>query len=97
MRAKAVGVMGLSLDDFLDLTPSQFIDILIEWSKHEEEKYKNEWEQTRLILYVTALPHLKDPEKHTLQSLFPMRWDKKPVQPKPSTRERFEEVKRKWK
>jgi hypothetical protein len=97
MRAKAVGVMGLSLDDFLDLTPSQFIDILIEWSKHEEEKYKSQWEQTRFLGYITVLPHLEKNKKHSPQSLFPMPWDKKPEQPKPSTRERFEEVKRKWK
>jgi hypothetical protein len=96
MMATGVGAMGLSLDDFLDLAPSQFLRIMKEWSDHEEVKEKSRWEQSRYMAFAMVSPYLEKKKRHTPQSVFPLPWDKKPAPAKPSTRERFEEVKRKW-
>jgi hypothetical protein len=44
-----------------------------------------------------VIPHLDRKKRNTPQTVFPLPWDKKPEPEKPSTRERFEELKRKWK
>lgn len=94
--ATGIGAMGLSLDDFLDLTPSQFLKVLTAWSEHEEVKEKSSWERARYMAYAMVIPHLDRKKRNTPQTVFPLPWDKKPQPAKPSTRERFEELKRKW-
>jgi len=99
MMSIAIGTMGLSLNDFMDLTPFQFSEIYNRWRKKKEEEEKESWDRTRYLAFAAVLPHLKREIEHTPQSVFPLPWDKKSPQAPPappSTRRRFEELKKKW-
>jgi hypothetical protein len=96
MLAFGVGVMGLSLDDFLDLTPFQFTRMIKAWGEQNELREKVRWEQARYLAYAMVIPHLDSKKPNTPQSVFPLPWDKKPEPAKQSSKERFEELKRKW-
>lgn len=90
--------MGLSRNDFLDLTPFQFSEIVRNHYKTQEEKEKAKWERARYIAFAAVMPYLDSKKRNTPQSVFPMPWDvKRESKVLPSTRERFEELKNKWK
>lgn len=55
-RSYAVGVMGLGLDDFLDLTPFEFMEVKQQFNEHQNDLFRNEWEKTRWLAFRTAYP-----------------------------------------
>ena len=97
-----MGCMGMGLDDFCRLTPSEFAAALSAWQRQREQADRAEWERTRLHACITISPHVKG--KTTPQRLLPFPWEKeKPQgkspaakQQKPLTKEeairRFEQV-----
>lgn len=98
-----MGCMGMGLDDFCRLTPSEFSAALTAWQRQREADDRAEWERTRLHACITISPHVKG--KMTPRRLLPFPWEKeKPQgtgpaakrQEKPLSKEealrRFEEV-----
>jgi hypothetical protein len=98
MMVVALG-MGLSRNDFMDLTPFQFCEVLKEKQKTIEEKEKSKWERARYIAFAAVMPYLDPKKTNTPQTVFPVPWDPAATvrKVKPSTRERFDELKEKWK
>jgi hypothetical protein len=55
----AVGVWGLSRNDFLDLTPFEFQQAHKAWLEVQTLQYRAQWEQTRWLAAVVVQPHAK--------------------------------------
>ena len=82
LLGRAVGVVGLSLDDFCRLSPGELSAVLQahgEWSQLES---REEWERMRMGACITIQPHVKG--KLTPQKLLPLPWEReeKPELPK---------------
>lgn len=94
--AFATGGLGLKPDEFWRLTWAEY-DVMCEgYAKEREREYKEQWEATRWMTF--HLINIQLDKRHKLKRLtelvrFP--WDKK-TDFVPSTRERFEELKKKW-
>lgn len=90
----ALGSMGMSLDDFCRLTPREMEQAWRQWHRtHVEEP----WERTRLTALCLLQPWSKKKLRATDVMAFPWdtprRSDAHPAQ-EPSTRQRFEELRR---
>lgn len=85
----------MRLPDFMELEPYQYQMAKAEWLEHEGIKEQKAWERARWQAFKTTAP----PKgrggmvKLTDYEVFP--WEKKDEAP-PSTRKRFEQLKRKW-
>lgn len=55
----ATGCVGMSLDDFCRLTPSEFKAVHQAWSEHQEATQRAEWERTRLTCTYLLQPWAK--------------------------------------
>lgn len=55
-RAFALGRMHLSLNDFLELLPVEYLDAKIEFIKAENEKYQDGWERARWQVFRSICP-----------------------------------------
>lgn len=89
--------MGLSLGDFLDLTPVSFLQAKSEFLKHQELSERSMWERARWMAFRIACP--PQPAKGTkflkITDFIRFPWEPVPAQKK-STKERFEYLKHKW-
>lgn len=90
-----MGSVGLTLDDFDRLTPDEFADVYQAW---ERSHLREPWEQVRFLACSNLQPWSKKSLKVTDVCRFS--WDDERqrtqhTEVEPSTRERFEEVKRK--
>ncbi len=54
--AFGLGVMGLGLDDFLDLTPFEFIAVKNRYLEQQYEQKKEQWEMTRWQVFRNICP-----------------------------------------
>ena len=75
-----MGCMGMGLDDFCRLTPSEFSATFAAWQRQREADDRAEWERVRLHACITIQPHIKG--KMTPQRLLPFPWEKKKPQGK---------------
>lgn len=72
---------GLSLDDFCNLTPSEWGAVVHQINEVEQTRHRESWEQTRIIAYNTIRPHL--PKGTKLSDIFPLPWDaERPTPPR---------------
>lgn len=69
----AIGVIGLSVEEFRDLTGEEFAAIATSYEKRQEDAQRGEWERMRLLATIGIQPHIKD--KMTPQRLLPFPWD----------------------
>lgn len=76
-----MGCMGMTMDDVMHCTPSEFREIYNAWSKLQEDNYHADWERTRMICLCSLLPHSKKKIKATDVMKFP--WDKQEKKKKP--------------
>ncbi len=53
----ALGVIGLSLDDFMALTPDEFAAVWRVWSDRSEATNRDRWERTRLECCCVLQPY----------------------------------------
>ena len=70
-----MGRVGMSREDFLQLTPEEFEAVLAQYARLREEQMHTSWEQARMIAFAAVAPHtsrLRQPE-----DLMPFPWDKK--------------------
>ena len=85
MLGYALGVIGLSYDDFCRLDFEEFDAICRACHSSRESVYREDWERIRLLAAITIQPHLK--KKITPQALIPDTWDKQKPKGKPLTKE----------
>jgi hypothetical protein len=91
----------MSLDTFLAISPSEFSEIYAKWievkeaeAERERVKIQEAWEIARWTVWRTLCP--PDKKELSVLDLREFSWDpKQPKAPK-STRERFEEMKKKY-
>lgn len=69
-----VGVVGLSVDDFLDMDTDDFDAVCKSFGDHEEQLERERWERMRLLGLMTVQPWSK--KKLTAEKLLPLPWDK---------------------
>lgn len=100
MLGIALGQMGMSVEDFDQLTPTQFAITYKWYLKRVEIECKRSWEQTRYILTGILAPYSKKSLAPT--DIMNFEWDEKEVAREltkeeiENTRKRFEELERLW-
>lgn len=90
----AVGQMGLALEDFLRLTPSEYNKAYESWLRHNEMREKQEWERARWMVFKAMTPPKK--QQITVYDLIKFPWEGSAEDDERSSVDRFEELKRKW-
>jgi hypothetical protein len=92
----ALGQMGLGLEDFLCLTPSEFSETWKVWLKNREHEEQQQWERMRMQVFWTICP----PQKKQISiydiNRFPWETDVVIPQQPASTEDRFNKLKEKW-
>ena len=92
----AIGCVGMRLDDFCRLTPSEFEAVCRSWNEREESLVRDGWERMRMGAAIGIQPHVK--EKVTPQKMLPFPWERpKRDAPKVSAeeaRKRYEKLMR---
>lgn len=94
----AVGCIGMSVDDFCELTPDEFTAIHSKWEEREDNLLRGSWERMRLLAAVSVSPYSK--KSVTPTALIPLPWDKEgrgamntvQEQRAESTAERFRQI-----
>lgn len=88
----AVGSIGMSLTDFCHCTPHEFHCIYRSW---ERTRMREPWERTRFLACCVLQPYSKKALKVTDVCRFEWETEEKKQVAAESTRERFEELKKK--
>ena len=73
MLAYGIGVVGLSIADWCDLSPEEFSEVCRAYNEVEEQRLQGEWERMRLLATMTIQPHVKS--KLNAKRLLPLPWD----------------------
>lgn len=92
-----MGCIGMNLDDFRRCTPAEFSVIYRFWLQHDERNVQNDWEQTRFLACCMLQPYSK--KKLSPTDVCRFSWERKREQEakkEVSTKERFEEIAKKW-
>lgn len=97
-----MGRVGMSREDFLQLTPEEFEAVLAQYARLREEQMHAGWEQARMIAFAAVAPHtsrLRGPE-----DLVRFPWEEaatdRPKAPRMTIEERrrlMDELSAKWK
>ena len=93
----AVGRIGMSRTDFLQLTPEEFSEIAGQWNQNETVFFRSSWEQTRFMAHCILTPFSK--KKLNPTDIVRFDWEKEKQenkQVKIATREDFERVKKEY-
>lgn len=93
----AMGCIGMNLDDFRRCTPAEFSVIYRFWLQHDERNVQNDWEQTRFLACCMLQPYSK--KKLSPTDVCRFSWERRREQEakkEVSTKERFEEIAKKW-
>lgn len=70
----AVGVIGISLDDFGRLTYGEFQEIAKADRERREQEHRDNWERMRMHAVMTMQPHCK--RRLTCKGVLPFPWEK---------------------
>ena len=93
----AMGCMGMSMNDFSRCTPSEFSIAYKVWQEKEQRLERESWEQTRFLACCMLQPYSK--KKLSPTDVCRFSWERKREQEakkEVSTKERFEEIAKKW-
>ena len=93
----AMGCVGMCLNDFCRLTPSEFTAVFEAWQQKETYAERRGWEQARFLACSILKPYSK--RSLELTDVCRFSWDMKPAkeaEEEPSTQERFDEIKALW-
>jgi len=69
--------MGLTVDQFYDMTAREFRAAAKGYAERTEQEGRERWEQARMVAYYAAAPHLR--KSKTMMSLIPLPWDRNPL------------------
>ena len=97
MIGLAMGCVGMCLNDFCRLTPSEFTAVFEAWQQKETYAERRRWEQARFLACSILKPYSK--KSLELTDVCRFSWDTKPAQEmeeEPSTQERFDEIRTLW-
>lgn len=72
-----VGVVGLSLADFLLLTPREAEAVCSAHREAEEMRDRGAWERSRLVAYSAVSPYLGKKGAKSPEKWLPLPWDRK--------------------
>ena len=75
MFGQAVGIIGMSYDDFCRCDPDELEAIFKAYSEVRQENRLDEWERMRIAATIGIQPHVR--RKITPQKLLPFPWDNK--------------------
>ena len=97
-----MGRVGMTREDFLQLTPEEFEAVLAQYARLREEQHRADWERARMIAFAAVAPHtsrLRGPE-----DLVRFPWEEeteeRPKAPRMTIEERrrlMDELSAKWK
>lgn len=93
----AMGCVGMCLNDFRRLTPSEFTAVFEAWQQRETYVERREWEQVRFLACSMLKPYSK--KGLELTDICRFSWDAQPeknIEEEPSTPERFKEITALW-
>ena len=84
--------MGLEVNYFYSLTPREFANLTIGYSKKKDAADRQSWEQTRWLMHSVLLPHKKSGTDLKLTDVLKFPWEKEMQKeaPKPKTRAELE-------
>lgn len=84
--------MGLEVNYFYSLTPRQFSNFTIGYTKKKDAAEKQSWEQTRWLMHSVLLPHKKEGTELRLADVlnFPWEIEVQKEEQKPKTRAELE-------
>lgn len=71
----AVGVIGMSMDDFLRQTPGEYEATVEAWSQRQEARNRDDWERMRMLASIVIQPHVK--KRLTPKELLPFPWEER--------------------
>lgn len=89
-----MGQLGMSLEDFLDISPFEFSEIHASWLELQEHREHNEWDRARWSIFKTLCP--PDKKSITIYDIQDFEWDPQQKKAPISTRERFDELTQKY-
>lgn len=93
----AMGCVGMCLNDFYRLTPSEFAAVFEAWQQKETYAERRQWEQARFLACSVLKPYSK--KNLELTDVCRFSWDAQPVketEEEPSTQERFDKIRTLW-
>jgi len=72
----AFGYLGMSKKQFLKSTPREFTNRLSGFVQLENQRYYQQMDMNRMLMFTIVKPHLKKELQHkTLYDLYPFPWD----------------------
>ena len=90
----ACGELGVAVEEFWNMTMRELINVVHGARAKQKVEYENGWSQTRYIAYYSMVPHLKNPPP--MKDMLPLPWDINPAIKWESSRERYDELVKKW-
>lgn len=84
----------MCLDDFLDISPTEFIEIYEKWLEIENIKRQEEWNRARWTVFKTLCP--PDKKMITIFDIEHFKWDPAAPEVPISSKDSFEKAKRKY-
>ena len=72
----ALGVVGMRLEDFCQLSPDEFSAVCEAFAQRQDALREDSWEMMRLHASISVQPHLT--KRVTPAQLLPLPWDRKP-------------------
>lgn len=70
-----MGVVGVSLGDFMVMTPAEADSVFQAWREAEETRVRGAWERSRLMAYSSVSPYLGKKGPKSPQKFLPLPWD----------------------
>jgi hypothetical protein len=87
--------LGICLDDFLDISPTEFMAIHDKWLEREKLREQNEWVRARWQVFKTLCP--PDKKQINVFDIEIFAWEKETIQEVPvSNRELFDKAIKKY-
>lgn len=78
--------MGMCLDDFVRLTPGEFLHVCENYERGCEAAERGDWERLRILASILVQPYTK--RKVSPQELLPLPWDEARMEIKPLEEDR---------
>lgn len=85
-----MGVVGVSLGDFLLMTPTEAEAVCRSYREAEEERLRGAWERSRLQAYSSVSPYLGKKGPKSPQKFLPLPWDGRKIRGKREKRKDVE-------
>ena len=58
--AYAVGVVGMMLHEWMELSPDEWLSVAEAYNNQAEQTFRTEWERMRMLATISVQPHVKN-------------------------------------